>query len=210
MPNLERARALLQEERFQAAYDLLAGDPSVKQFPDAARLLGLTCVRMKQHAEAAKYYELVCAQSRDSEDWFNLAMARLQGGDPVHGIVALEEAKKRFTKGKQKMTVPMMLFYFVGGLLDLSMWDAAKRYLQELADTYAGLGKTSDTFLYANDVPYFSWFLNAVVTAYRGSNSQKAGVDWLTALLPRVDPEGQTKIKNAIRLLSEAKPTGRR
>lgn len=203
MANLERARSLLREERFQAAYETIVADPAAADSPEAARLLGLICVRMNNHAQAVKHYDLVCTKSDDSEDWFNLAMARLMSGDTVHGIVALEEAKRRQAKSRQKMSVSMMLFYFVGGLLDRTMWDAAKRYLQEMCEVYVSLGRTGDTFLYANDVPYFSWFLNAVVTAYRGSNSVRAGIEWLKSIAPRLDPEGQAKVHNTIRLLTE-------
>jgi len=210
LANLERVRALIGEERFQAAHDLLMGDPATAQPAEASRLLGLICVRTGKYTEAANYYEQVCTRSSDSEDWFNLAMARLMAGDAVHGIIALEEARHHQAGGKGKMSVPMMLFHFTGALLGLSMWDAAKRYLQELAETYTNLGKSNDSYLYAHNLPYFSWFLNAVVTAYRGSNSQRAGIAWLSALSPRLDPEGRAKVANAIRLLSTLNSSVRR
>ncbi|MCL6613113.1 MAG: hypothetical protein K6U03_00600 [Firmicutes bacterium] len=206
MVSLERIRELIKDERFEEAYRLLsAGDPFAENL-EATRLLGLVCTRMGRYAEAAKYYELVCKGSNDSEDWFDLAMARLMADDVVHGVVAIEEAKRRYTKGK--MTVPMMLFHFIGVLLERGFWDAAKRYLEELAETYAEAGKSSDAFLFAHDLPLFGWFLNAVVRAYKGSSSQKAGIAWLKSIAPRFDAEGQTKIANAIRLLS-ASPDGR-
>ncbi len=203
MVNLDKIRALIREERFQVAYELYSSDPTLADSVEALRMLGLSCVRMNKQAEAAKYYELVCDKSNDPDDWFNLAMARLMGGDAVHGIIALEEAKKRNTAGKSKMSVPMMLFYFVGGLLDIGMWDAAKRYLQELAEIYAGVGKCNDAYLYARDLPYFSWFLNSVLTAFRGSHSNQAGITWLKKIAIKFDTEGQAKVENTIRLLSQ-------
>ncbi len=202
MVNPEKIRALIREERFQAAYELYSGDPTLAESVEALRLLGLACVRMNKQAEAANYYEQVCDKSNDADDWFNLAMARLMSGDSVHGIIALEEAKRRHTESKEKMSVPMMLFYFIGGLLDLGMWDAAKRYLQELAEVYAGAGKCNDAYLYAHDLPYFSWFLNSVVTAFRSSHSNQAGITWLRSIAAKFDAEGQAKVENAIRLLS--------
>jgi len=198
--SLERIRDLIKDGRFEEVCGLLAGEPSLAENIEAARLLGLACMRMGKYPEAAEYYELVCKGSNDSEDWFDLAMARLMAGDVVHGVVALEEAKRRYAKGK--MTVPMMLFHFIGALLDRGFWDAAKRYLEELAETYAKAGNTGDAFLFAHDLPLFSWFLNAVVRAYKGSFSQKAGIAWLKSIAPRFDTEGQTRIANAIRLLA--------
>jgi len=198
--SLERIRELIQDGRFEDVYRLLAGDSSLSENEEAARLLGLACLRMGKYSEAADCYELVCKNSNNSEDWFQLAMARLMADDVVHGVVALEEAKRRFTKGK--MTVPMMLFHAIGALLDRGLWDAAKRYLEELAGVYMQIGRTDDASLFAQGVPFFGWFVNAVIRAYKGSFSEKAGVVWLKSLAPRLDEEGQRKVAAAIRLLS--------
>ena len=201
MVNFDKVRSLLNQERFQDAYALLQEEEPAARSVDANRLLGLACRRMNRHAEAAGFYELVCAQSKEADDWFNLAMARLLGGDPVHAIVAIEEAKRLHSKVKDAMSWPMMLFHFIGGLLDTGMWDAAKRYLKDLAEIYVQLGTTEDKLLYAQNVPYFSWMLNAALSAYRNSNSQKAGAEWLNALSARLDLPGQGKVKNAVQLL---------
>ena len=74
-----------------------------------------------------------------------------------------------------------------------------------LESTYVQLVQTEDGFLYARGVPYFSWFLNAAVTAYRGSNTQRDGITWLTSFAAKVDPPGREKVNRAIRLLSESK-----
>ncbi|MGQ9779918.1 MAG: hypothetical protein ACUVRM_08595 [Bacillota bacterium] len=200
MVSLERIRELIQDGRFEDVYRLLAGDPALAENMEAARLLGLACMRMGKYLEAAKYYELVCKKSNDSEDWFELAMARLMTDDVVHGVVAIEEAKRRYAKGK--MTVPMMLFHFIGALLDRGFWDAAKRYLEELAEVYVRAGRADDAFLFAHDLPLFGWFVNAVIRAYKGSFSEKAGVAWLKSIAPRLDEEGQRKVAGAVRLLS--------
>ena len=200
MVSLERIRDLIQDGRFEDVYRLLAGDPALPENEEAARLLALACMRMGKYGEAADYYELVAKKSNDPEDWFNLAMARIMAEDVVHGVVAIEEAKRRWTKGK--MTVPMMLFHVIGALLDRGCWDAAKRYLEELAAVYVEAGRTDDAFLFSQNLPFFGWFINAVIRAHKGSFSEKAGVAWLKSLAPRLDEEGQRKIAAAIRLLS--------
>jgi tetratricopeptide (TPR) repeat protein len=198
--SLERIRDLIQDGRFEDVYRLLAGDPALPENEEAARLLALACMRMGKYGEAADYYELVAKKSNDPEDFFNLAMARIMAEDVVHGVVAIEEAKRRWTKGK--MTIPMMLFHVIGALLDRGFYDAAKRYLEELAAVYVASGRTDDAFLFAQDLPYFGWFVNAVIRAYKGSFSEKAGVAWLQTLAPRLDGEGQRKVAAAVRLLT--------
>jgi hypothetical protein len=195
-PELATALEHLNADQYEAALD--AAKPYTKADQaslriDATRLSALACARLGLWAESLAFWHALFDEEGSAHNALQVATSSVMAGDVPRGVIWVAKSLEMNSASRE---LPGLLIQtnFVTALTQCGHMEAALPYLDEIKQTYASLGLTDPTFLYAQRVPFFSAFLDNSAPVIRAALGPEQGRAWYTSMLPHLDDNGRTEL----------------
>ncbi|MBM4430945.1 MAG: hypothetical protein FJ026_11455 [Chloroflexi bacterium] len=205
-PRLANQWLLLEQHEYGQAFRETSALLDSLQGPDlrdAQRLLGWVCYRQQQYGQAILWFRKACQGSDESGDWLNLAVAAARQGNQELAEQAIEQVRlcQQAARYAQEPGLYPQLLAYARAQSQAGQHERVLALLEELAAAYRRVGSADTTLLYVLRLPFFSSFLELVVSHFRRQDKLAAGQDWLAALSPALDEEGRRRVTNALERL---------
>lgn len=192
---LQGAIAALEQERYQAAWDLAlphqAEITPTPLFADATRVCGLASSGLEQWEASYGYWLRLFEHAEPTA----LSALQLATTSIKRGQLAQGEAWYQKMESLAASFVPDHCISYITALQQEGLHQTALPYLAKLKDLYESLSITDATFLAIRSMPLFSVFLQESLHTVKVALPIGSAQDWYLAMCPHLDQEGQEQVR---------------
>lgn len=194
---LSQAVEDLTNERFETA--IAAGAPHVQAEDlalraDALRVCALASARLGRWPESLDYWRSLFEYERSAHNALQVASTAVMAGQPELGD---QWVRKAYAMNVAWPEMPHLniLTNFVTALTQAGQMRAALPHLDEIKRIYERIGRTDPTYLWSNQIPLFSTFLDKSAPVIRAVMDVEQGRSWYLSMVPHLDDSGQAELR---------------